>query len=93
MYWCSWEGPTSHSKHEQDEISQFQKSQGFADESFERGECIDEMMYAIDRRVYAVEVKMYNVRIAQIQAPTSDVVERDIGRYSESGDMLGHRSE
>ena len=35
-------------------------------ESFERGEGIDEMMYAIDRCIYTVEVKMYDVRIAQI---------------------------
>ena len=62
-------------------------------ESSERGEGIDEMMHTIDIPVYSVEVKVYDVRIAQGQAPTSDVVEGDIAGYREFGSAWGHRSE
>ena len=50
-------------------------------------------MNAIDGRIHAVEVKVYNVRIAQGQAPTRDIVERDIHGYSEFDSTRGHRSE
>ena len=52
-------------------------------ESSERGEGVDEMMQTIDRHFYAVEVKVYYVRIAQGQAPPSDVVEMDVAGYTE----------
>ena len=47
-------------------------------ESSERGEGIDEMMHTIDGRDYILEMKVYDVRIAQGEAQTCDVVERDI---------------
>ena len=51
------------------------------------------MMDTIDEHVYAGEVKVYDVRIAQGQAPTSDVVERDVVGYTEFDSGRGHRSE
>ena len=48
-------------------------------QSPERGEAIDEMMYTIYAHIDLAEVKVYDVRIAQGQAPPSDVVEK-IGR-------------
>ena len=58
-----------------------------------KGKGVDEMMHTIDGRYYIVEVKVYNVRIAQGQAPTRDIVERDIHGYSELDSTRGHRSE
>ena len=52
-------------------------------QSSERGEAIDEMMYTIYEHVDPVEVNVYDVRIAQGQAPTSDVVEMDVSGYTE----------
>ena len=51
------------------------------------------MMHTIDRHMYTIKVKVYDVRIAQGQAPTSDVVEGDISGYTEFGSAWGHRSE
>ena len=62
-------------------------------ESSERGESIDQMMYTIDARFYTMEVKVYDVRIAQGQARTRDVVDRNIHGYSEFDSTRGHRSE
>ena len=50
-------------------------------------------MHTIDGPVYVMEVKVYDVRIAQGQAPTRDVVEKDISGYSEFDGTRGHRSE
>ena len=62
-------------------------------QSSQRGEGIDEMMHTIDRHMYTIKVKVYDVRIAQGQAPTSDVVEGDIAGYREFGSAWGYRSE
>ena len=52
-------------------------------QSSKRGEAIDEMMHTIDGHFDAVKVKVYDVRIPQGQAPTSDVVKRDVVGYTE----------
>ena len=54
-------------------------------QSSERGEAIDEMMYTVYEHIDPVEVKVYDLRIAQGQAPPSDVVERDVSGYTEFG--------
>ena len=51
------------------------------------------MMYAIDGLFDFVEVKVYDVRIFQGQAPTSDVVERDLVVYGEFDSTRGHLPE
>ena len=52
-------------------------------QSSERGEAIDEMMYTVYAHIDPGEVKVYDVRIAQGQAPPSDVVEMDVAGYTE----------
>lgn len=62
----------------------------------EEGESVEKVMGTIVRdegRVYVTEVKMYDVRIAQRQAPTSDIVEWNVVIYNEIGGARRHRLE
>ena len=62
----------------------------------EEGESVEKVMGTIVRdegRVYVTEVKMYDVRIAQRQAPTTDIVEWNVVIYNEIGGARRHRLE